>query len=292
LAFQERVAARVAATITRPFGPIFNQEVVRATRAPPEQLDTYDCVLKYRYYRRSFDPGDHRQTADCFRRAVVREPGLADAWAGLALVYLDEYLYGYNPDNGPVDALTRAREAAIKACDIEGDNRLAVLALARVRLADGDLNGFDRATERLLALTPHNADDLATLGALRGVTEDWERSLPLLDEALALYAPGRAPGVFFIAHALHALETGDYEQALDHALKIDTPSWPLISMVVAASAGLAGRTDIAHRAAQRLLELQPDFPSRVRAQLARWHPREAVVARLVEGMNAAGLDIP
>ena len=79
---------------------------------------------------------------------------------------------------------------------------------------------------------------------------------------------------------------------IEHALKIDTPSWPLISMVVAASAGLAGRTDIAHRAAQRLLELQPDFPRRVRAQLARWHPREAVVARLVEGMNAAGLDIP
>ena len=292
LAFQERVAARVAGTITRPFGPIFNQEIVRATRAPPEQLATYDCVLKYRYYRRTFEPRDHRETADCFRRAVVREPGLADAWAGLALVYLDEYLYGYNAENGPVDALTRAREAAIKACDIEGDNRLALLAMARLRLAEGDVDGFERAVERLLALTPHNADDLATIASLRGVAEGWERSLPLLDEALSLYAPGRAPNAFFIAQALHALEIGDYDQALEHALKIDTPSWPLSTVVVAASAGLAGRADIAHRATQRLLELQPEFPRHARAQFARWHPREALLTRFLEGLRAAGIDIP
>jgi adenylate cyclase len=292
LAFQERIAERVAGMVTRPLGPIFQQQLARTTHTPPEHLDTYDCVLKFRYYRHTFAAVDHAGAAACFRDAVVREPNLADAWGGLALLYVDEWLYGYSPQPDPDDALTRAAEVARTALDIDGDNRLANLAMARVRLSNGDVEGFRRAADRLLELRPRYADDLMTIGSLLVVTGDSDRGVALVEEALVFYAPDRPPGIYFVAHALHALATGDYDRALERALKIDVPEWAVTSIVVAASAGLAGEPEIAQRAAQRLLDLDPEFPLHARAQLEKWHPHEALLMRLLEGIEAAGLDVP
>jgi hypothetical protein len=131
-----------------------------------------------------------------------------------------------------------------------------------------------------------------TIGSLLVVTGDSDRGVALVEEALVFYAPDRPPGTYFVAHALHALATGDYDRALERALKIDVPEWAVTSIVVAASAGLAGEPEIAQRAAQRLLDLDPEFPLHARAQLEKWHPHEALLMRLLEGIEAAGLDVP
>jgi TolB-like protein len=284
LTTQERIAEQVARAVAAPFGPIFRAEIAETTRKPAQLWDTYDCVLRYHYYRRTFDPRDHALDADCFERAVAREPLLADAWAGLALVYVDEGLYGYNPRPG-APPLVRAREAASKALDIEGENRLANLAMARVRHASGDIAGFERIADRLLEMSPNNPDDLATIGALRGIAGDWERGLPLIDKALALGGPGHSP--YAIGLALYALQIGDYDTALARALEVDTPNWYIAAMTLAACAALAGRQDIAERSMARLRALKPDFAF---ADVQKWRPTEALVAQLRAGLTAAGLD--
>jgi adenylate cyclase len=291
-AFQERIAARVAAVVTRPLGPIFKEEVARTTRTLPEHLDTYDCVLKLRYYRHTFAAEDHEPAAECFRSAVVREPGLADAWAGLALLYVDEHLYGYSAEDSPVAALERARDAARKALEIDTDGRFANFAAAKVRYHDGDRAGFEAAAERLLATKPRFADHLITIGTLFVVLGDAERGFALVEEAMAFYTPDRPPGLYFVAHALDALARGDYDRAVDHALRIDAADWAMGSMILAASAGLAGQRETAQRAAQQLLELSPEFPRYARAELEKWHPHETLLTRVLEGLEAAGVAIP
>ncbi|HJR70328.1 MAG TPA: hypothetical protein VKA43_09840 [Gammaproteobacteria bacterium] len=292
LAFQERIAERVAGMVTRPLGPIFQQQLARTLHASPEHLDTYDCVLRFRYYRHTFAAVDHATAVACFRNAAVREPNLADAWGGLAMLYLDEYLYGYSPEAGPDDALTRAGGAARMALDIDGNNRLANLAMARVRLSNGDLEGFRRTADRLLDLRPRYPDDVMTIGSLLVIIGDAQRGLELAEEAKRFYAPDRPPGSYFVAYAFEALAAGDYDRALAEALKVDLPDWAITSLVVAASAGLAGEQEIARRAAQRLLDVDPEFPLHVRAQLEKWHPDATLLARLLEGLEAAGLDLP
>ena len=288
VAIQEKIAQRVASTTAKPFGPIFKQEAAKAARKPAERLDTYDCVLRYRYYRRTLDAMGHKQSAACFERAVLQEPNLADAWAGLSLVYLDEYLYGYDALTRVPDALTRAHEAALKACDIEGENRLGILAIARVRFALGDVDGFERASERLLALSQYNPDDLLVIAGLRGVAGDWDRAIPLAEQAAALM--GRDRNAFLaMFSALHALQTGDYQEALAHALETDTPNWHVSQVVLAAAAALAGRDDIAQRAVARLRVLSPAAAGDARALLEKWKPNEVLLARLLEGLSAAGI---
>jgi adenylate cyclase len=291
VAIQEKIARSVASATARPFGPIFSQEAAKAARKPAERLDTYDCVLRYRYYFHTLDAKEHRQTTACFERAVLQEPNLADAWAGVSLLYLDEYLYGYDAQTRGPDALTRAHEAALKACDIEGENRLGILALARVRFALGDVDGFERASERLLALSPNNPDDLIVIAGLRGIAGDWDRALPLVEQAAALIGRDRSSLIAMVT-ALRALQIGDYQDALARALEMDAPNWYMSQMILAAAAALAGRDDIAQRAVARLGMLNTAAAGDARALLEKWNPNEVLLAHVLEGLNAAGIHSP
>ena len=288
VAIQERIAREVADTIAVPYGPIFRQELARTAHKPPEQLETYDCVLKYYAYRRTADPAAHRDTLDCFQQAIEREPNFADAWAGLALLYLDEYAFGYNPQPAETFALDRAGEAARTALDIDGDSLLGNLALARVRFFGGDLKGFEHSTDRLLVLGPENQEALALVGTLWAIAGSPERALPLIDKASHVSPP---PPLHYVGHTVLALRDGRADDALAWALKIDAPSWFIAPLLVAASAGLAGRQDVATRAMARLLELYPTFPEHARQELAKWRPNPKLLSALEHGLEAAGLDM-
>jgi TolB-like protein len=289
---QEKIAREVVETVAVPYGPIYEQELARATRKPAAHLDTYDCVLKYYAYRRAIDPALHGETLVCFQNAVAREPGFADAWAGLALLYLDEYAYGYSPQSSGANALDRAREAARMALDIDGENYLANLALARVRFFRGDLGGFARSADRVLDLNSNNAEVLTTLGTLFEISGSSARAEPLIAKAIAL-SP-HPPSLYHVAESIADLRAARPTDALEAALKIDAPNWFIAPLLVAVSAGLAGRTDIAQRAAARLLELYPTFPQHFQAEIAKWHVDHALGEPMQRGLLAAGvrLDVP
>jgi adenylate cyclase len=289
LSIQERIAREVVATIAVPYGPIFEQELARTGHKAAEHLDTYDCVLKYHYYRRTNDPLLHRETVECFQRAVAKEPEFADAWAGLALLYLDEHGFGYSPQLATADPLERAREAARTAMDIDGENYFANLSMARIRFFSGDLAGFRRSADRVLSLNPNNAEALALIGTLLAVSGATEGALPLVEKAIAL-SP-QPPRLYYLAHAVVDLRAGNAEQALTWALRMDAPNWFITPVVVAATAALAGREDVARRSAERVLELYPGFPDHARSELAKWQLDEPLLDAMLRGLRAAGLDI-
>jgi hypothetical protein len=289
LAIQERIATEVARTISQPYGPIFDRELARAARKPSERLDTYDCVLKYYAYRRSLDPSAHADTLACFHNAVAREPKFADAWGGLALLYLDEYAFGYDPQTDVRGPLERAGEAARTGLDIDGENYFANLALLRVRFFNGDLKGFTRSADKVLALEPNNSEALALIGTLFAVSGNPDRGAPLAAKAIAL-AP-RPPGNYYVARAVLDLRAGRVEDALNAALRVDAPTWFIAPTLVAASAGLAGRDDVAKPAVERLLELYPTFPQAARGELAKWQIDPKLRAQLEDGLRAAGIAI-
>jgi tetratricopeptide (TPR) repeat protein len=199
---------------------------------------------------------------------------------------LHEHTFGYSPqpDRGP--ALDRALEAARRSLDIDGDHRVAALAMAGIRLANGDTQGFERAVERALAITPVLPPMLAQIGYLRVLAGDGEQGLALVDQAIPETA--FVPGWYYAAHSFRYLQSGDYAQALEWALKTDAPNWFATPMTAAAAAALAGRTDIAEREMARLLELDPDFPRVGSERLRAWGLNDELRATLLEGLRLAG----
>ena len=287
ITIQEHIAQRVAESIAVPYGPIFEREIARTARKAPEHVATYDCTLKFYYYGATLDHAAHTDALACFRRAVVREPQFADAWGGLALIYLAEHAYGYNPQPG--DPIGRAREAARTALDIDGDNRFANRAMLSVRFATRDFTGLEDSADRTLVLSPNDPGTLALAGTFFALSGQWDRGLPLLDKALAL-SP-RPPAWYYLAHALAGIREHDYDRALSWALKMDAPNWFMAPMLVAAAAALSGDAQLAERSAVRLLELYGEFPRYARQELAKWNLDEDLAATIIDGLRAAELPI-
>ena len=91
--------------------------------------------------------------------------------------------------------------------------------------------------------------------------------------------------------AVDALRDGRPDDALAAALRIDAPNWFIAPALVAASAALAGRTDVARRSAARLLELYPEFPQNAGAEIHKWQVDSDLGETLLRGLRAAGVDV-
>jgi TolB-like protein len=287
LAAQERIARSIAGLVSSPYGPVYAHEIALSAGKPAEDLDPYECLLRFYAYAGTFDAAGHAQSVRCMQRTVLSEPRFAEAWSALAVLYLHEHTFGYSPQPDRGAALERALEAVRTSLDIDGGGRVAALALAGIRLASNDSEGFGRAVERALAITPSHPAVLAQIGFLLVLAGDWERGLPLLEEAIP--ATASVPGWYYTAHAFRYLQTDEYEQALEWALKIDAPNWFVTPLTVAAAAALAGRADIAEREVARLLELYPDFAATGAERLRGWGLNGKVLTTLLEGMRLAGL---
>jgi len=280
---QERVAQKIA-VVAEPYGPIFDAEIERVRSVADDALSTRDCVLKYYDYRRRLDAVSQESALKCFERAIMTANAQATAWAGLALLLVDRHAYGYGAPPGDVAAaLDRAREAARTALDIDGDNVLANLALAQVQFFSGE--DFRRSGERALALRPNRAQTLAALGTLYVSAGEPERGLPMVDRSIELTA--KSPGWVYATRALADLREQRFAEAVAAALKIDAPEWPLGELIVAASAALAGRADLAQRARGRLLNLDPRAADTLPTLLERWRVDPMVRDELERGLAAA-----
>ena len=280
---QERVSEKIAG-VAEPYGPIFDAELERVQRLPDDVLSTRDCMLKYYDYRRRLDAVSHESAFKCFERTSKMPNAQATAWAGLALLLADRHAYGYgaSPTNGAA-ALDRGREAARTALDIDGDNVLANLALAQVQFFSGE--DFRRTGERALALRPNRPQTLAVLGTLYVFAGDTKRGLPMVDRSIEVTA--KPPGWIYATRALAELRAQRFAEAVAAALKIDAPNWPLGELIVAASAALAGRADLAERARGRLLNLDPRAEDTLPALLERWRVDPMVRDELARGLAVA-----
>jgi adenylate cyclase len=282
---QTRVA-RAIASVAAPYGPVFEAELARVTASERAELRTSDCVLEYYEYRSLPGPALHGQALGCFERASAVRPELANSWAGLALMLVDVFTFGYGAEQiGGAAALERAGEAARRAMDIDGESLLANLALARVQYFSD--TGFQNAADRALVLCPNNIEALHLVGSLHVLSGDGKRGLAMVDRAIAL-APD-APGSYYAAKALGHLREREYERAVEAALSMDAPDWHIGQIIVTATAGLAGRAELAERSRARLLELFPDIERQLPSVFERFRVAEDLREEVLRGLRAAGL---
>ena len=287
---QDGIAASVAATVAQPYGVVYRDARDQLQRHHPDSLSAYECLLQAYAYRRRIAPGPHATARSCLEEAVVREPDYADALAMLAMIYVDEFRWGFNPRPDQYDPLDTALGMAQRAVDTAPDDALAWLALFETNFFRGDLELAIAAGEQAIALNPNNPELKALVGMRLAHAGQWERGVGMLEEALTMNpAP---PGWYYFGLSVNELRQRDDEAALDWAEKIDMPSFFWTHGLLAAIYGQLNRPDEASGAARRLLELYPDFESRALIELGRQHFEPAVLSRIVDGLRKAGLKIP
>ncbi len=283
---QDEVTAKIVSTVGDTYGALPRAMSTLAKRKPLECTTPYEAVLRQFSYYQVISAEEHRAVRDCLERAVEQAPDYADAWASLALMFLEEFKHDFNVRPDP---LGRAAEATRRALSLDPVNQLGYYSLASIRFFQKDYAGFRQAAERLLSLNPLDGSVKGWIGNLSSNSGDWDRGLILIEEAVSLNP--NHPGWYHFGQVWAHWHNHEYEQALEAARMVDMPTYFYYHAALAAAYGHLGRKEEAQRSIQALLETNPDFPSRAREEIGKWHI-PARLEQFLEGLRKAGLKIP
>jgi tetratricopeptide (TPR) repeat protein len=224
-----------------------------------------------------------------FEKAIQLDPNFASAHAMAAWCYFWRKVNGWMVDH-PREVAEGIRMAR-RAVELGRDDAVALArsghALAHL---DGDVDGGIALLDRAVMLNPNLAAAWFLGGFLRiwhGETDNaighFERAMRLspLDPEIYRMQAGLGMAHLFAGHF-------DVASSWAEKASADLPSFLLVVGVVAASHALAGRSDEARRAMDRLRELDPAL--RI-SNLRDWLPihRPDDLAVFADGLRKAGL---
>jgi DNA-binding winged helix-turn-helix (wHTH) protein/TolB-like protein len=138
-----------------------------------------------------------------FEKAIEHDPQFALAHVGLADCYMVLGVFGMRP---PADTLPRARDAVLKALQIEPRLAGAYATLGQIKMQyDRDWEGAEADFARAIALNPSLSEPHLYWGVLLGMSGELDRGLEELKRAeqlepLLTLAKTRAASLLYFAH--------------------------------------------------------------------------------------------
>ena len=281
---QDDLVPRIVSTVADWYGvlPHSMSETVRLKS--PDQLSPYEALLRSFGYFENIAAEEHALVRGSLERAVVQEPGNADGWAMLSMIFGEEHRFGFNVQP---DSLGRSLKAARRAVEIAHANHFAWLALAQALFFRKEFDPFRDAAERAIALNPMDGSTVEYLGHLIAFSGNWERGCELAERARQLNP--NHPSWYWSVSFLDAYRKGDYLNARTFLLKGNPQRNWLMHALLAAAQGQLGESEAAARHLREVLTMMPDFPSIGRSEFSKWYLPD-LVDHLMDGLRKAGLE--
>lgn len=287
---RDRVAHEVAGALAQPYGVVFTDQVERVAATPPQKLESYECVLSFYRYWKSYQRDRFQPVFDCLQRAVASDPDYSEAHATLSLMYSDIYRFGFGDGNIADDLLPRAIALAQRAIDLSPGDARGYHALSLAYWLTNDVGLSLSTLRRGLALNPNDTEILSELGVRLVMRMQPEEGLPLLRESYARN-PAQPSGYrlgLFMDHYVN----GRYEMALAEARKIEMPDVPYGQMAVAVASAQLGYEAEAKAAIDQVRALNPNIGNVIKEYLAARNLHPDLIALIVDGLRKAGLIVP
>jgi TolB-like protein/predicted ATPase len=283
---QDEITGKIVATVADSYG-ILIHSIEAALQAKTEtEYAPWEWLIRLFGYRQRPTPALHARLRDSLEKAVDRDPNVADVWACLSQIYLDEHGFGFNVRS---DAPNRALTAAQRAVDIDRASQLGYQVLAQSQFFRHDLDAFRSAADRAMSLNPRDSNSIGILGLLIVLSGEFEHGADIARRAMELN-PNHA-GWYHFGPIWESFHNRDYEKALEHAKQVNMPGMFGQHLVVAAACGHLGRYAEAEAAVNDLLAYDPDIASSIRQNIENWHFVSGLVEPLMEGLGKAGLKV-
>lgn len=282
---QDDLVPRIVSTVADWYGVLPHSMSEGVRLKPPNQLSPYEVLLRGFGYFENIAPEEHAIVRSSLERAVEQEPGNADGWAMLSMLFGEEHRFGFNVKP---DSLGRSLEAARRAVSIAHANHFAWLALAQALFFRKEFEPFRDAAERAITLNPMDGSTVEYLGHLIAFSGNWERGCQLAERARQLNP--NHPSWYWSVPFLDAYRKGDYRSARPFLLKGNPQKNYLMHALLAAVQGQLGESESAARHLREVLTMMPDFPLIGRDEFSKWYLPE-LVDQLMDGLRKAGLEI-
>ena len=264
---QRDLALQIAAALEAELTP---GERARLASRPTEHLEAYTAYLKGRHFWSQRTPTGYERAIEYFQRAAELDPQYAEAYAGLAGVYL---LQGMAGAVGADSARQLARTAALRAIELDSGiaEAHAVLGLY-LYVYEWDATTAEREFLQSIALDPSFAQARQWYGNLLSATGRHDEAVEQKQRAVDLdpLVPALSETL-----ALTLVRAGRFDEAERHvrnAIELDSTYWRAHAV-----AGLIheqlGQADDAIRAYERANELAGASMHRTKADIARVHAR-------------------
>jgi len=264
-------------------------EIERAQRKPTESLDAHDYYLRamanlHRGTREAIN-----QALPLFYKAIEFDPAYASAYGMAGWCHFWRKVNGWMVDRP--QEMAEGTRLARRAVELGKEDAVALTraghALAHLT---GDLDGGIALLDRAQMLNPNLASAWFLGGFVRVWRGDPDGAIAHFTQAMRLSPLDPEMYRMQAGMAVAHLFAGRFDEASSWAEKSyrDLPSFLMVVAIIAASHGLAGRTDEARRAMQHLHQLDPAL--RI-SNLTDWLPihRPEDIAIFADGLRKAGL---
>jgi adenylate cyclase len=247
--------------------------------------EAYDCLIRARSCMLQFTPASALESRAMLERALATDPGLAQAYALLAILLTAEHANAWNGKTA--GDLEEALRLARKACEVDPSDVMAHDALGVTLMWLRRLDEAERAMRRALELDPNFSMAHGSLGNVLHFAGQHASALECLGKALRLdphfnlwiHAQGR---VLFVLGRYQEAEAC-FRRRLIHLPGSDVSRAYLASLY-----GHTGRHDEARRVWSELMELHPKYTVRHTLRVLPYRDPEPL-ERFVEGLHKAGL---
>ena len=204
---QTDVALQIAAALKTELSP---DERTRLRREPTRDLQAYQLYLQARQCSFRYTQEGIRKGIEYFQQAIVKDPGYALAYVGLALVYAELGLGHGAGALKPRAAYQQARKAVAKALELDAGLGEAHGMLAFLKfVCDFDWSGAELEFKRAFELSPGSADTYDLYGLMLAALERYDEAIDALTRAQQLDPLAHRSGL-----AATLLRAGRYDEAV------------------------------------------------------------------------------
>jgi len=151
--FQERIIEEIIAgtalSLTR-------AEQQRALRAPTDNTNAYDFVLRGTYFHHLYSKADNARAREMFERAIALAPDYGEAFAGLGWTHVHDFNFDWSED--PATSLRLAVEKSERAVALDPASAKAHMVLGDAYLWSGRVDDAYAEGKLAIMLNPNYAD--------------------------------------------------------------------------------------------------------------------------------------
>lgn len=285
-ALRDEIACLIVQKIAQPFGVIHSRSIDHEGEVPGN-VRSYVSVLEYYDFLQTYDVDRLQRIRDGLELAIKEDPQFAEAFACLSMSETDSERFSSRPVDRTSPRLERAIDLARRAIFLAPNSSRAHQALAVALWFSGELTESLDAYETALSLNPLDTGIMAELSLRYAMRMNWQRALPLIQES-SRRNPNQ-PEAYHLVPFLNHLAEGQWAEALNHARRIKASKTLYGHLAIAAAAGISGQSEMARKAVEQVLRLQPGYGRLFRADAESRNLHPVLTEIWGEGLRLAGL---